>query len=54
MYHHAVKSYQFQRKMGVHVLDKVYPRTLAGLYRESRVYGGLMDIRRSRLWLKIF
>ena len=54
MHHLAVKSYLFQRKTGVHELPEEDPRTYAGLYKDSRVYGGLMDISRDRLWLKIF
>ena len=38
MYHLAVKSCLFQRKMGVRVLDEEDPRTYAGWCRESRVY----------------
>ena len=49
MHHPAVKSCQFQRKMGVRVLPEEDPHTYAGFCRESRVYGGLMDIRRDRL-----
>ena len=39
--------------MGVHEFHEEDPRTYAGLCRDSRVYGGLMDISRDRLWLKI-
>jgi len=53
MHHLAVKTCLFQRKMGVRELPKEDPRTYAGLWRDSRVYGGLMDISRDRLWLKI-
>ena len=53
MYHLAVKSCQFQRKMGVCDLHVKDPCTYAGWCGESRVYGGLMDISRDRLWLKI-
>lgn len=53
MHHLVVKTCLFQRKMGVRELPKEDPRTYAGLCRDSRVYGGLMDISRDRLWLKI-
>ena len=54
MHHLAVKTCLFQRKMGVHVLPEEDPCTYTSLCRDSRVYGGLMDISRDRLWLKIF
>ena len=53
MYHLAVESCLFQRKIGVRVLPEEDPRTYAGLCRESRVYGGLMNTSMDRLWLKI-
>ena len=53
MHHLAVKSCQLQRKMGVRVLPEEDLRTYASFCREIRVYGGLMDIIRDRLWLKI-
>jgi len=53
MHHLAVKTYLFQRKMGVHELPKEDPCTYADLCRDSCVCGGLMDISRDRLWLKI-
>jgi len=53
MHHLAVKSCLFQRKLGVRELPKEDLRTYAGLCRDSIVYGGLMDISRDRLWLKI-
>ena len=54
MHHIAVETFLFHRKLGVHELPKEDPRTYAGLCRDSRVYGGLMDIIRDRFWLKIF
>jgi len=53
MHHLVVKTYLFQRKMGVCELPKEDLRTYTGLCRDSRVYGGLMDISRDKLWLKI-
>ena len=53
MHHVAVKTCLFQRKMGVRELPKEDPRTYVGLCKDSPVYGGLMDINRDRLWLKI-
>ena len=49
MHHLAVKTYLFQRKMGVRELPEEDPRTYAGLCRDNCVYGGLMDISRDRL-----
>ena len=54
MHHLAAKTRLFQRKMGVRELPEKDPRTYACLCRDRRVYGGLMDISRDRLWLKIF
>jgi len=53
MHHLAVKTCLFQRKMGVRELPKEDLRTYASLCRDSHVCGGLMDINRDRLWLKI-
>jgi len=53
MHHLVVKTCLFQRKMGVRELPRENPRTYADLCRDSRVYGGLMDISKDRLWLKI-
>ena len=53
MHHLAVETCLFQRKVGVRELPEEDPRTYAVLCRDSRVYGGLMDISRDRLWLKI-
>ena len=53
MHNLAVKTYLFQRKMGIRELPEEDLRTYAGLCTDSRVYGGLMDINRDRLWLKI-
>ena len=49
MHHLAVKTCMFQRKMGVREFYEEDPRTYVGLCRDSRVYGGLMDISRDRL-----
>ena len=54
MHHLVVKSCLFHRKMGVRELPEEDPLTYAGFFRDIRVYGGLMDICRDRLWLKIF
>jgi len=53
MHHLAVKSYLFQRKIGVCEFPEEDPHTYIGLCRDSCIYGGLMDISRDRLWLKI-
>jgi len=53
MHHLAVKTCLFQRKMGVRELPEEDAHTYAGLCRDSRIYGGLMDISRDKLWLKI-
>ena len=53
MRHPVVETCLFQRKVVVRELAEEYLRTYVGLYRYIRVYGGLMDISRDRLWLKI-
>ena len=52
MHHPAVETCLFQRKVVVRELAEEDPRTYAGLCRYSRVYGGLKEISRDRLWLK--
>ena len=53
MHHLAVETYLFQRKVVVRELDEEDLHTYIDLCRYSRVYGGLKDIKRDRLWLKI-
>ena len=54
MHHLVFKTCLFQRKMGVREFPEEDTHTYASLCRDSRVYGGLMDISRDKLWLKIF
>lgn len=54
MHHLVVKSCLFERKIGVRELPEEDPHTYAGFCRDNSVYGGLMDISRDRLWMKIF
>ena len=53
MLHPAVETCLFQRKVVVCELDEEDLRTYVGLCRYNHVYGGLKDISREKLWLKI-
>ena len=53
MLHPDVETFLFQRKVVVRELDEEDPHTYAGLCRYNHIYGGLKDISRDRLWLKI-